>query len=120
MEFTDFLRKRRQEIGITQVELANRLSDRGHETSHARVGHWETGRNKPPLNDPHFREVLAASLEIDENVMMATLGYVIYEDQRSEEALLAASIVDRLPPDVREFALEYLVLLEKRYATHEI
>jgi transcriptional regulator with XRE-family HTH domain len=116
MEFRDFLKQRRQELDLSQQELADRLSDKGHETSYARVSHWETGRNKPPLENPEFRRALALALEMDVNTMLARLGYVAFDDERSPEARLAADIVDNLPAEGRELALDILRSLEKRYA----
>ena len=74
MEVKDFLRARRAQLGMTQEKLATRLEELGQETSYARVGHWETGRNKPPLHNKEFRTALAIALEMDVNEMMAALG----------------------------------------------
>lgn len=115
MEFRSFLKDRREELGISQAQLADLLSDLGEETSSARVGHWETGRNKPPLEDANFRRVLATAMRMEVNEMMALLGFIITDDERSEEALRAAAIVDNLPQEARELALDYLSLLEKRF-----
>lgn len=116
MEFSEFLRRKRKELNLTQAQIAEELSRRGHETSAARVGHWETKRNKPPLEIPIFREALASVLQMDVNDMMAELGFVVMETDRSPEARLAASIVDHLPPDARQLAIDYLQVLEKRFA----
>jgi len=116
MHFKEFIKRKRLDLGLSQSNLAKELSKRGQETSAARVGHWETGRNKPPLEDPRFREALSAILQMDSNQLMAELGYVIDEDERSPEALLAASIVDHLPRDAQQLALDYLKVLEKRFA----
>lgn len=115
MEFNEFLKRRRSELGFSQADVADGLSLRGQETGHARVGHWETGRNKPPLEDSSFREALASVLQMDVNDMMATLGFVTTEDDRSPEARLAASIVDQLPPMGRTLAIDYLQVLQKRF-----
>lgn len=115
MEFKLFLRQRRLSLGLTQSDIAKGLSQKGHDTSSARVGHWETGRNKPPLEDQRFRSVLASVLQMDINEMMSQLGYVISESERSEEAQIAANILDTLPPDARQLALDYLHVLEKRF-----
>lgn len=116
MEFKAFLRHRREKLGISQAEVAERLSDHGEETSSARVGHWETGRNKPPLEDLRFRRALALALEMDANSMMTELGYVTSQDAYSSEARLAAEIVDQLPTEGKELALDILRSLEKRFA----
>lgn len=115
MEVKDFLRLRRTQLGITQEKLATRLSELGEETSYARVGHWETGRNNPPLHSKKFRSALAVALEIDVNEMMSMLGYVVADNDRSPDALLAATIIDELPPKARQLALDYLRLLQTHY-----
>ncbi len=117
MEFKAFLKNRRTALKMSQAELADELSLRGQETSSARVGHWETGRNNPPLEDPFFREALASALHMDVNEMMGELGFIVTETNRSQEALLAAQIIDQLPPLARELALDYLKYLEKKF-TH--
>lgn len=115
MEFKVFLRKRREALGLTQQKVADELSAKGYEASPAKVGHWETGRNKPPLNDPTFRRIMASVLQMDINQMMDDLGYIINSEDRSAEAQLAAAIVDDLPPDAQNLALDYLQLLQKRF-----
>jgi transcriptional regulator with XRE-family HTH domain len=116
MEFKEFLKQRRTELGLTQVQIADGLATHGYEMSYGRVGHWETGRNKPPLEDKKFRKALAAILRMDVNEMMTELGYVIIDDSRSKEARLAAEIVDNLPSKARELAIDYLYTLEKHFA----
>lgn len=115
MKITEYLPKRRKELSISQLELAKRLSNLDQETSSARVGHWETGRNHPPLNEPLFRQALAISLETDVNTMMVELGYVITHDEISKDAKRAAEIVDSLPDEVKGLAIDYLEVLLKRY-----
>ena len=115
MEFKTFLKRRRTELGLSQADIADGLSALGEETGHARVGHWETGRNKPPLEDPQFRKALAAVLEMDANDLMRALGFLTTDDDRSPEARLAATIIDELPDAARDLALDYLHLLQKRY-----
>lgn len=116
MKISEFLKARRQELRISQADLATRLTLRGQDTTKASIGHWETDRNQPPLKDPEFRLALASALEIDVNQMMAILGFVVTEDDRSKEARRAADIIDRLPSEARSLALDYLAMLEDRYA----
>lgn len=108
MEFREFIKHRRLSLGISQQQLAERLSDLGQEASPARVGHWETGRNHPPLDNARFRLALALALELDINDMMTRLGYIITDEDRSLEAKRAADIVDQLPPERRELAVSVL------------
>lgn len=114
MEFKVFLRERRKQLDISQEDLAARLSRLGHETGHARISHWETGRNKPPIDQAEFRTALAIALEMDVNDMMSVLGYVITDPQRSEQARLAADIIDQLPPDRKDLALTLLRALAEK------
>lgn len=116
MEFKQFLKHRREELGFSQQELADRLSQEGQETGYGRVSHWETGRNKPPLEDVRFRRTLAGILQIDVNDMMKTLGYEINEEDRIPEARIAADIIELLPEEGRSLALDYLDMLKRRYA----
>lgn len=115
MEFREFLRVERTRMNLSQAKLAERLSDLGQETSAARVGHWETGRNKPPIENPKFRQVLAMALEMDVNEMMNRLGFTNNDEDRSEEARYAAEIVEHLPAEAKSLAIEYLDLLKRRY-----
>lgn len=116
MKFNVFLKRRRAELGLTQGQVAEGLSMRGYETSSGRVGHWETGRNRAPLEDARFRHALASVLQLDVNEMMTELGYVVFDSERSKEAQLAAEIVDQLPSDARLLALDYLQVLERRFS----
>jgi transcriptional regulator with XRE-family HTH domain len=117
MELRKLLKSRREALNLTQADVADRLSERGHETSPARVGHWETGRNRLPIEDAEFRVVLAAVLQMELNEMMVQLGFVMVNVNQSPEARLAADIVDKLPALGRELALNYLHELEKQFAS---
>lgn len=116
MKIGEFLKQRRRDLQISQDDLATRLTLKGQPTTKASVGHWERGRNNPPVEREEFRRALAASLEIDVNEMMAVLGFVLNESSRSPEAMLAADIMDQLPKDARQLALDYLYVLERRFA----
>lgn len=108
MKFKQFLKMRRKELHLSQANVADMLSGMGHETSPARVGHWETGRNQAPLEDAGFRDAIALVLQFDTNEMMSTLGYVVIESERSKEAQIAAMIVDQLSADKKKLALGIL------------
>ena len=116
MEFKAFLRSRREELGLTQQDLADALANAGQETSYARVSHWETGRNKPPLEDTRFRQALATALELDVNEMMSILGFVVSNDDRSPNARLAADLIDQLPADAQEMVIEIIQTFHRKYA----
>lgn len=115
MQIGDFLRKRLQDLDLSQADLARSLTLRGKSTTRATVGHWINGRNFPPLEDEDFRFALAASLELDVNQLLVEIGFTVVDTERSMEARRAADIVDRLPSDAKELALEYLDMLDRRY-----
>lgn len=116
MGIGDFLRHRRTELDISLSDLATRLALRGFSTTKANIGHWERGRTNPPLDDPDFRMALAASLEMSVNDLMRRLGYTTDEDSLTSKAMRAAEIVNRLPEDAQDLALDLLEQLERRYA----
>jgi transcriptional regulator with XRE-family HTH domain len=100
---------------MTQQDLADSLSQSGHETSYARVSHWERGRNKPPLENPAFRMALATALQTDVNDMMSELGFVVTDEQRSRNALLAADLMDQMPEEAQLMALDIISSIKRRY-----
>jgi transcriptional regulator with XRE-family HTH domain len=117
MEFSDFLRNRRNNLGLSQQELADEISLNGYSTSKARVGHWETGRNRPPLELDEFRVALALALNMDIAELLDELGYEVSEHRYSSDARLAADIVDVLPNNARRLAIAYLKLLKNEFGT---
>jgi transcriptional regulator with XRE-family HTH domain len=117
MELRDFIKARRLQLGLSQAKLAERLSLYGEETSSARVGHWETGRNYPPIEDKNFLKALANALELNVNDLIANSGIMVPESGRSKQALRAADILDQLPPEQRDLALNILEqFLKSNYA----
>lgn len=118
MKPSDYIRQRRKALGISQAELANRLSHYGHDTVKTSVGHWERDRNNPPIEEETFRLALALALEVDINEMMQQMGFILTKDDLSDDAVLAAMIIERLPDDGRQLAIEYLHMLDKKFASN--
>lgn len=116
MRFATFIKTHRIRLDLTQAELAELITLYGYNTSPQRVGHWETERNDPPMNNPFFRAALAQAIRMDINHIMTELGFTVDESDRSHEALLAAEIVDRLPPPAKQLAIDYLEVLQKRFS----
>jgi len=56
-----FLRQRREELGLSQGDLALRLKARGIKLSRKAIGEWELGRRRVTLNSPVL-EALADAL----------------------------------------------------------
>lgn len=111
MSIGEFIKMRRQEIGISLSELSARLALRGHSITRAAIQHWESGRNQPPIEDYEFRLALAISLEIDVNELMIRGGFYMRDQQRTPQARRAADIIDALPEDKRDIAVRVLEAL---------
>jgi len=103
----NWLRQRREQLHLNQEELAARLQLAGFDVARASISHWETGRFKPPFNDPDFTKVFASVLKMSINSMLKQAGYEIVTDL-SDNARQAAEIVDQLPADRQRLAIGLL------------
>ena len=73
MEELHFLRKRRQELGLSQNDLALRLKSRGVQLSRKAISAWERGERYPQL-DEDILEALADALRWDLDQLMNALN----------------------------------------------
>lgn len=115
MDIKDLIQSKLIELDISLAEFANRLTLRGHDISKAGVYNWVTGKAKPPISDKEFRYKLASVLEMDVDEMLKILGYITTLDERSPFTRRITDIIEHLPDDGKELALDYLEMLEKRY-----
>jgi transcriptional regulator with XRE-family HTH domain len=115
MQFGEFLRYHRKRLDLTQADVAESLTRFGYSISSPMIGHWETGRNKPPINEEKFRLALALTLSMDITQILSEIGFAIDESQRSDAAQQAALIVDYLPVSAKQLAIDYLEVLKKRF-----
>lgn len=115
MIFSEFLIQRMQQLEMSLQDLSRLLTLNGFEASKATIGHWRTGRSKPPLDEVACRRALAHALEMDVNTMMEILGYIVHHDELSPIAKQVAELVDRLPIDEQSFALHMVegILLKR-------
>lgn len=97
-QIAQVIREYRKKIGLTQGDLAKRLSQRGYSYATSTVGWWENERSLPPLHEPEFLQVLADSLEVSVGLLIDEMG--IYD---SESRLT----MDDLTPDERDLILAY-------------
>lgn len=102
-----WLRQRREQLRITQDELAARLQVAGFDVTRASISHWEVGRNSPPLENPEFRKALADVLKMSVANLLKSEGFETSVDY-SSNALYAAEIIDQLPEDKQRLALGIL------------
>jgi transcriptional regulator with XRE-family HTH domain len=104
----NWLKIRREELDLSQEELAARLQADGIEISRSGVSAWETERNNPPLEEEAFRKALAHALRLSIHELLARAGFETIQGRQSREAEVAASLVERMPPDKRKMALRIL------------
>ena len=106
----NWLQQRREELKLTQEELARELQLAGVDISRSAVGSWESGQRSPQLDKTEFRQALARVLQLSEADLLLRAGFPIIT-KHSDEAERAAHIVDRLSPEKRELAIRILEAL---------
>ena len=114
--YGDLIREHREKLGINQGELVERLQATGLNVTRAALSHWETGRNPSPLDNLRDALILAQVLKID---LSELAGFIIDEGvskEYSDAARNAALIVEHLPHEARQMALEQLRAIDKHYS----
>lgn len=107
-----WLVERRKQAGLSQEKLAEVLG-----VARSSVSHWEIGKFNPPLDDPKFRRDLANALQMTIPELLTLAGYEI-ERMYSRQAMRAADLVEQLPTDQRDLALNILEqLIKANFAT---
>ena len=105
---SNWLRAFRESLNLSQEEFVARLQLEGFDISRAMLSHWETGRNAPPLERPEFRRALSRALRTSIPEILGAAGYELSEEEQSREARRAAFIVDQLPEDYKDLAINLL------------
>ena len=104
MNHIHWLKQRRETLGITQQQLAQRLSAGGMPITKAAISKWELGRTPLPLQTPDNRHLIASVLELSISELLVLAGYEI-EDEWSQNARLVATLFDSLLHQDRETIL---------------
>lgn len=113
MEISEFLRARMNALGLSLSDLETRLTLHGYSVQRATIGHWTSGRNKPPLKDREFIDALAESLEMGVNEMLQQMNFIVLADDRSPTTQRIADLVEHLPPEKQDLALRLIQELAK-------
>jgi len=110
----NWIRTRRQQLRLSQEQLATRLQIEGIDIQRAAISHWETGRHSPRVDDPKLVEALARVLQMTvREVLESIKGYQIDTTPHTRAGQRAAYIVDRLSPDKQALALGILEEISK-------
>ena len=104
----NWIAKRRDEIGLSQEELARRLQSSGFNISRATLSNWENEKVTTPLHDPDFRTAFADALEVSRRKLLELAGYEVTGTRYSELTERAADLIDDLPPSQQAFVLNFI------------
>lgn len=108
-----WLRTMREEVGLTQDDIAARLQLEGLKFGRSAISNWESGRTPVPLKDPEFVQLLASILKTTENKIMLAAGYRLTTKNHTQISERIANIVDDLPPDKQQMALRVIQAIAK-------
>jgi len=114
--YGDLIREYREKMGINQGELAERLQAAGLTVTRAAVSHWETGRYPSPLDTAHDILILAEVLRINLQEILGVLVEDSTARKYSDVTRTAARLIEELPADAQQTALEQLRSLTKLYS----
>lgn len=81
----NWLKRKREELHLSQEELANSLQLRGLDISRATISHWEMGKYAPPYDNPDFVNALAGILNMSVIEILAAAGYKLAIEGLSEK-----------------------------------
>ncbi|MBC7870582.1 MAG: helix-turn-helix transcriptional regulator [Chitinophagaceae bacterium] len=104
MRSEHWLKQRRDILGITQDQLAERLTSGGMQITKAAISKWEKGKTPLPLQTAHNRHLIATALELAISELLVLDGYEIDIDF-SRETRLIATLCETLSSQDREFIL---------------
>lgn len=109
-----WLKARREELRISQDELAKRMTQAGCEVARTTISYWET--NAVPISDRGVRRALASALEISGVELLRRAGFdedEIPQSKNTPAGQRAVNIVNQMPGKLQLTALELLVAMER-------
>lgn len=107
----NWIKQRREELQLSQEDLARELQLEGVEISRSALSSWETGRYNPPLEDKEFRQHLAKALRLSVAEMLRRAEYEVLHGRHSDKGERAAHLVDQMKPEDQDKALRVLEAL---------
>jgi len=105
-----WIKERRNELSLSQEDVARQLQLDGFTLTRATIGHWESGKARPPLNDPAFVDALARSLRLDATTVLQFSGFDI-QTSHTEIAERVARLIDRMSAEDQLRALKVVEAL---------
>lgn len=80
MSLGTYIREKRLEAGLSQKDLAERLSGYGYEYNSSTIGWWERELTHAPTHDPKFFEAIANIFNVRVLDVLAGAGYKVGEE----------------------------------------
>ena len=106
----NWLKQRREELGLTQDEMIARMQVEGVKVSRSALSTWENDVYNPPLQDEQARGGIARALKLSVKEVMKRSGYDVTE-LHSSAAERAAHIVDQLDEETQNKVVKMLEAL---------
>ncbi len=110
---SNVIKERREQLGLSQDDLAAQLQSSGLDITRATVSHWETGRYGSPLDCARSIVILAKVLKVPVADLLKLVGYEVTIADYGEAARRAAFIVEHLSPEVQQVAIQQLQVLQR-------
>lgn len=107
----NWLKERREELKLTQGDLARALQLDGVNIARATIGHWETDRYEPPLHNEELRRSLAKALHLTAGELLQRAGFEVLNSNYSSAGQKAARLIDNMNPEDQKKALRVLEAL---------
>jgi transcriptional regulator with XRE-family HTH domain len=104
----DFLRTRRAAYGLTQEEMAAKISEGGYPVSGESLSRWEITGAIPALRDPQHSRVLARAYGVTPAHLLSLGGYLDFLPSGELDAILKKlparllNLLDQASPDQLE------------------
>lgn len=96
-----YIRKMRKDNDLSREALAELLTANGYECTDSAINHWESGRAKPPIEDPSFARALSLSLNVPPSELVKASGIL---DQLASPDL--SSVLARFAPETVQLLKE--------------
>jgi len=101
---THWINHRREQLNMTQKDLAERLTKLGLPLTPGAISQWEKYRVPVPLQIAENRKIISQALALPIREMLILDGYEI-EDNWSQSARLVAMLYETLEPSKQETLL---------------
>ena len=106
------IRDQRKKRGWRQSDLSTNLSHiLGVEVPQATISRWETDRNRPPIEQPHFVKALAEVLNLTEADILAAAGFGVLTAVPANLPAEALEMIGKMTTEQIRALFDYIRLM---------